>query len=297
MPKRIPDSWPSNADIIAAMNLTRFLILASLACLLLMGLWLPVSAAPVAQVQYPSSPTPGVDGRIIYIVQPNDNCTTVVAKNGMKDVDQLRSLNNITDANCTIVEGQELLIGLGGAAVTPTSGPTPTPAPPTAVPTALSGTTEICVLLFNDQNGDSFRQEVEPAVAGGAVSVTESNGAYSATLDTIIPSDPDAYQGICFTDVPEGHYNISMGIPSDYNSTMSLAYSLQVKAGDRAFVDFGVQSIQTSVTENGPAQKGTSPILAIFGALLLLGGAGLGWYAWRSARPESKLGGGGILKK
>jgi len=77
-------------------------------------------------------------------------------------------------------------------------------------------------LLFNDLNGDSLRQELEPAVEGGAVSVTETNGAYSATLDTVIVSDPEAYQGICFTNVPEGNYNISMGIPSDYNPTMSL---------------------------------------------------------------------------
>jgi hypothetical protein len=263
---------------------------------LLLGLWLPVSAAPVSQIQY-STPTPGVDGRIIYIAQPGDNCIRVAALHGIT-VDNLRALNSKLDANCTIYEGQEYLIGLAGpAAATPTSGPSPTPAPPTVAPTPFSGTTEICVLLFNDLNGDSLRQETEPAVAGGAVSVTETNGAYSATLDTVIVSDPAAYQGICFTNVPEGDYNISMGIPSDYNPTRSLTYTLQVKAGDRAFVDFGVQSTQTSVTGDDTTQKGTSPILAIFGALLLLGGAGLGWYAWRSAKPESRLSGGGILKK
>ena len=277
------------------MNSKRFLVLTFFASLLLLGLWLPVSAAPVTQIQY-STPTPGADGRIIYIVQAGDNCLRVAALHGITEGD-LRALNSKLDADCMLVEGQELLIGLGGVAVTPTSGPPPTPAPPTAVPTPFSGTTEICVLLFNDLNGDSLRQELEPAVPGGAVSVTETNGAYSATLDTVIVSDPEAYQGICFTNVPEGNYNISMGIPSDYNPTMSLAYTLAVKAGDRAFVDFGVQSIQTSVTDDEPTQTGTSPILAIFGALLLLGGAGLGWYAWRSAKPESRLGGGGILKR
>ena len=164
-------------------------------------------------------------------------------------------------------------------------------------PTPFVGTTEICVLLFNDLNGDSLREVTEPAVAGGAVSVTETNGAYSATLNTVIVSDPAAYQGICFTDVPEGNYNISVGVPPNYNPTMSLTSTLQVKAGDRAFVDFGVQSTQTSVVGDNTQQKGNSPFLAIFGALLLLGGAGLGWYAWRSAKPESKLSGGGILKK
>ncbi|MCJ7433206.1 MAG: LysM peptidoglycan-binding domain-containing protein [Anaerolineales bacterium] len=249
----------------------------------------------MTQIQY-STPTPGADGRIIYIVQAGDNCLRVAALHGITEGD-LRSLNSKLDADCMLTEGQELLIGLGGVAVTPISGPPPTPAPPTTVPTPFSGTTEICVLLFNDQNGDSLRQETEPAVAGGAVSVTEKNGAYSATLETIIVSDPVAYQGICFTNVPEGDYNISMGVPSDYNATMSISYNLQVKAGDIAFVDFGVQSIQTSLTGDESTQKGTSPLFAIFGALLLLGGAGLGWDAWQSARPESKLGGGGILKK
>jgi hypothetical protein len=284
-----------NPDIIAAMNSKRFLILTFLASLLLLGLWLPVSAAPGTQIQY-FTPTPGADGRIIYIVQAGDNCLRVAALHGITEGD-LRSLNSKLDANCTLIEGQELLIGLGGVAVTPTSGPVTTLAPPTIVPTPLSGTTEICVLLFNDLNGDSLRQETEPAVPGGAVSVTETNGAYSATLETVIVSDPAAYQGICFTNVPEGNYNISMGVPSDYNATMSISYNLQVKAGDRAFVDFGVQSTQTSVVGDQPTQKGTSPLFAIFGAILLLGGAGLGWYAWRSARPESKLSGGGILKK
>jgi hypothetical protein len=31
-------------------------------------------------------------------------------------------------------------------------------------------------------------------------------------------------------------------------------------------------------------------VLGIVGALLLLGGGGLGWYAWRSVRPANKLG-------
>jgi hypothetical protein len=71
-----------------------------------------------------------------------------------------------------------------------------------------------------------------------------------------------------------------------------------VLAGDRAFVDFGIQSrdvvVDTTATEEG---GGRSSVLGIFGILFLLGGAGLGYYAWRSSRPESKLSGGGMLKR
>ena len=280
------------------MNPKRFFILFALISLLLFGLWLPANAAPNMQQTDPTA-TPGADGRILYIVKAGDNCFRVAALHAIT-IEQLRQLNSTLDENCTLIEGQELLIGIVSLAGTPTAGPSPTTAPPTVTPTPFTGTTEVCVLLFEDSNGDSLRQETEPAVAGGAVSVTENNGEYSAAQETTIPADPAAYQGVCFLDVPEGNYNITVGIPDNYNPTMELNYSLDVKAGDRAFVDFGVQSKDVVVDPgaNDPSDKGTSPIFGILGGLLLLGGAALGYYAWRSGKPESKLSGrSGLLKK
>lgn len=269
-----------------------------LVSLLLFGLWLPANAASNMQQTFPTA-TPGVDGRILYVVQAGDSCFRVAALHGIT-VDQLRQLNSKLDEDCGLIEGQELLIGIVSMAGTPTAGPSPTPAPPTASPTPFTGTTEICVLLFDDLNGNALREETEPAVAGGAVSVTENNGEYSAAQDTVIPADPEAYQGICFSNVPEGSYNITVGIPENYNPTMSLNYALDVNAGDRVFVDFGIQSKEVVVGTGTtpPEEPKTSPIFGIIGGLLLLGGAGLGYYAWRSGKPESKLSGGsGVLKK
>lgn len=285
------------SDIIFQMNPKRFFILLTLVGLLLLGLWLPANAAPGTQQINPTL-TPGADGRIIYIVQPGEGCFVVAAKNSIT-VEQLRQLNSNLDENCTLVEGQELLVGIVSVALTPTLGAPLTAGTPTVTPTPLSGTTEVCVLLFDDSNGNAFREETEPAVAGGAVSLTENNGKYSAAQDTIIPADPEAYQGICFTDIPEGNYNITVGIPDNFNPTMELNHSLDVNAGDLAFVDFGIQS-QDVVVGTTPVEdknSGRSMILGIFGALFLLGGAGLGYYAWRSGRPESKLSGGGFMKK
>ena len=280
------------------MNPKRFLILFMLISLLIFGLWLPANAAPNMQ-QPISTPTAGEGGRIIYVVKPGETCTSVAALNGIT-VEQLRQLNTKLDENCTLVTGQQLLIGLISLAGTPTAGPSPTPAPPTPSPTPFTGTTEICVLLFNDSNGNAFREETEPAVAGGAVSVTENNGKYSAAQNTVIPSDPAVYQGTCFSNVPEGSYHITVGIPENYNPTTELNSSLDVKAGDQARVAFGIQSKAVVVDPNTPAtnEPKTSPIFGIIGGLLLLGGAGLGCYAWRSGKPESRLSGGsGFLKK
>jgi hypothetical protein len=294
---RLPKFPFPNPDIILAMNPKRFFILFSLISLLLFGLWLPANAAPAPQVQY-ATPTPGPGGRIIYIVKAGDNCGQLILFFGIS-MQTLRELNSKLDENCTLIEGQELLIGLTGpAAGTPTAGPSPTPLPPTPTSTPFTGTTEICVLLFDDQNGDSFRQTTEPALSGGAISVTEINGAYSAAQDTMINPDPAAYQGMCFSNVPEGSYNITVGIPDNYNATRDLNYKLDVHAGDIASVSFGAQSKATTVTQPQETDGGKSSILGIFGAILLLGGGILGYYAWRSGKPESKLGGGsGILKK
>ena len=281
------------------MNPKRMFVLLLLASLLVMGLWLPANAAPNSQVQY-ATPTAGADGRILYIVQPGDTCIRVALLNDISDL-QLRELNKNINGDCTnLIEGQPLLIGLVGPAASPTPGPSPTPLPPTITPTPLTGTTDICVLLYDDQNGNALREETETAVAGGAISVTEINGAYSASQETVINPDPEAYQGICFTDVPEGNYNVSVAPPENFNPTTELTSKVDVKAGGRYMIDFGSQSNQQTVQDGGePGDQGgaTSVVLGILGGLLLVGGAGLGWYAWQMNRPSSKLGRGSLFKR
>jgi hypothetical protein len=79
---------------------------------------------------------------------------------------------------------------------------------------------------------------------------------------------------------------------------MLLNYTLTVKAGDRASIDFGAQSKAVTASESADAQAGgRSSVLGIFGILLLLGGAGLGYYAYRSSQPRSKLKGSPLTKR
>ena len=274
----------------------RLIIIASIAsiliALLIFVLSLPAQAAPISQgAQPPPTNTPNPNGNIYYKVQPGDTCLRIEYLYGISDT-QLRQLNTKLDANCTLSVGDLLLMGIGASSnPTPTLGPSPTPLPPTITPTPFSGTTQICVSLFNDLNGDGLHETTEPMIPGGAISVTEKSGKYSKTLPTLAGTDP-----ICFTDLPTGDYNISAAIPDNYNPTMALTYTLQVNAGDSAYVDFGAQSKDTTVAqpENKPS---TSPILGIFGGLLLLAGLGLGWFGLRLRRPASKLKESGLLKK
>src|SRR5512140_2411039 len=125
------------------------------------------------------TPTPGPDGRIIYIVQEGQNCTIIQNITGIP-ISQLRALNRL-DENCTLSVGQKLLIGMGGPAA---GTATPTGAPATATPVQaqvppIENNAAVCVLLYNDLNGDALHQDTEPVISNGAVSVTGTSGQYS----------------------------------------------------------------------------------------------------------------------
>ena len=249
-----------------------FIILFLFFLLLALGIALPVTST-YAQGFITATPNP--DGRILYIVQEGDNCSIIALKHGIS-VAQLRLFNTRLDPDCTVAIGQQLVVGLSVQNL-PT-GLAPTLPSPTVTATPVSGTTEVCVLLFDDKNGDSLRQETEFGIDGGAVSLTNLNGSYSKTENTSSATDPDTADPVraCFVDVPAGDYNVTVAVPDQYNATMLLSYKLTVKAGDRASIDFGAQSKAVTISESTDQEGSRSSPLGIFGLLLLLGGAGLG---------------------
>ena len=278
---------------------TNFIFIFLLFVVFIIGIMLPmnaVNAAPPAQGFVTA--TPGADGRILYTVISGDSCSSVAFKHGIT-VQQLRSYNTRLDESCTLSIGQVLVVGLIQPAG-PTPGPSATFAPPTVTSTPFNGTTEVCVLLFNDLNGDALRQTTEFGIDGGAVSLTNLNGSYSKTLNTTSAIDPittDATRS-CFTDVPQGDYNVSMAVPDGFNPTMQVTYKLTVKAGDRASIDFGAQAKTLTAAE--PVAQGNNNRswgLGLMGILLLLGGIGLGYYAYRANQPKSKLKGSPLDKR
>lgn len=271
-----------------------------LVSLVFFGLVLPAQASPTTQLVQYATPTPQPDGRIIYIVQEGDNCISIAAKAGLS-LDQLYGQNPTLNADCSnLVPGMQLLLGMGGpAAYTPTPGPSPTATSLLPSPTPFAGTTEICILLFEDFNGDGMRQETEFGIGEGQVSVTDINGAYSKTESTVNSIDPDTEEPVrtCFNDVPEGTFNVSVAIPEGYNPTTQITYRLEVKAGDIAELPFGAQSKSVQAVTPDENNGGSKlPWLGILGTVFLLAGLGMGWYALRLRRPSSKFGGRGLLK-
>ncbi len=223
------------------------------------------------QVVY-ATPTPNADGRVIYVVQPADTCISISLKTGVQ-LDELRRLNNLKE-DCILQAGQQLLLGL---AEKPAQQATPTPANQVPTPTLPPGSGDICVLLFNDINGNSIPDGGELPLSGGAISVTDRDGKVSLTGQT------NSTESVCFKALLEGDYNISVAIPEGYNATTLLNYPLKLNGGDISTLDFGAQQ-GSSAVQPAPNEGGRSPLLGIIGGLLILGGIGLGFIVARQNR-------------
>jgi len=243
----------------------------ALALGLALALTAPARASLPLQAVY-QTPTPDAQGRILYKVQSGDSCLRIELLTGVK-VEQLRTLNKLNEA-CDLIVGQDVLLAIVTPAPTATPGLEVTPTPLLPTPTQQRGTGEICIVLFADVNGNAVREDSEGPILGGAVSITDRAGSISRTGLTTDQDTP-----LCFPDLPEGDYNISMAVPPGYNPTTTTNYPLKLLAGNRSIIDFGAQiSLRQPPPGQGNANGARSPLLLIVGALLILGGIGLGVY-------------------
>lgn len=237
-------------------------------CLLVMVVFVATSGSyPLPQAYY-YTPTPQADGRIIYTVKANDTCISIALLNGITE-DELRNLNNLQGDDCLYLqEGQQLLIGVlekptaTAEALQTTLQPTPTP---------IKGNGTICIYLFNDENGNAMAEDTELPLAGGAVSVRDRLSIVNLTGTT-----DDSGEPICFEDIPEGDYDLSVAIPEGYNPTTVLNYTLTLLPGDVSIVDFGAQPSSGAVHIFGDEKP--SILMGLLGILFIGAGVGLWFY-------------------
>ena len=265
---------------------------------MVLALAAPTMAAPQPQYTPIATPTPGPDGRIIYIVQAGDTLWRISAITGVS-LDELRRLNDLA-AEDIIQEGDRLLLGLGGPSeLPPTEGPPPTPTSDAPTPTPSIGTGVLCVSVFLDTNGDGLRQDDELELEGSAISISNRTGTVSLSQGETGGLLPRCYEDIeigvydiegsreeclsivqCGLEIEEGQYNISVAIPEGYNATTTLNHVTELEAGFQRFLDFGAQPNSDTVAEVAvipdESEGQQSPVLAIVGVGLLILGIGLG---------------------
>jgi LysM domain/SdrD B-like domain len=256
-------------------------ILMSLVALALL-VAVPAGAAPAIQATPLPTPTPGPDGQIIYVVQEGDSIWVIAAKFNL-DLTDLYALNNLDPDNPLIIPGQSLLFGLAGPADTnPTPGPTATPTStlPTEEPSPGAGT--LCILVYDDINGDAFHQETEPTIAGAAISISNRSGDFAQTSETVAQAEPTP---VCLEELPEGSYSVSVAIPEGYNPTTQLTFDLTLLAGDESNIAFGAQMSTQALEETpAPEEGGSSPVFGILSGFLVVAGIGLAIFAGRMRR-------------
>ena len=225
-----------------------------------------IASAPLPQVVI-ATPTPQADGRIIYIVKENDNCIIISLLMDISE-QELRDLNDLVGDACSFLQvGQELLVGIKEEATTaPTAEVTAAPSP-----TPFKGNGSICIYLFNDENGNALAEETELPLVGGAVSVTDRLNTVNLTGTT-----DETGEAVCFSEIPEGDYNISVAIPEGYNPTTVMNYAISIGAGEVSTIDFGAQpgsGLRPAFSEKSP-----SPFLLVLGIFFIGAGVGLWFY-------------------
>lgn len=237
----------------------------------------PPGAASFAQGTFPT-PTPDADGNIIYVVQEGDSPWTIAAVAGIT-LEELYALNGM-QTDDFITPGMQLLIG---------TAPLPTATLPPAAqltetamaipPTPMFGVGDICVLVFEDENGNARLDGSEGALPEGQISVVSVDGVLIGEHTT--DDNPDGY---CFEDVEFGDYNVSAAIPENYNATTTMNLAITLKPGDVSYIQFGAQAGGVIDLPNDNQGGQRSLVLGVIGVLMLLAAGGIGVYAFRFSR-------------
>jgi LysM repeat protein len=234
------------------------------------------------------TPTPGPDGNIVYIVQPGDTLWRIAAITGVS-VETIRALNGLSSDIISV--GQRLIIGTGAPAATatptvdpnvPTADPNATATSETTIPTATAdaaadetqvavvteaaATGTVCVLLWNDANGNGVRDAQEGYLPGGQLTVVDiATGAPVDSYTTDGVNEPH-----CFEDLPVGQYTISSAAPAGYNPTTNTSTPLEVTEGSTSALEFGAQP--SAAVADQPATPPRDSNQALLTALLFAGG-------------------------
>jgi hypothetical protein len=189
----------------------------------------------------------------------------------------------VKTTNGVVLDNLFLKIVVAGEAAPPAAAVTATPQNqepvPTATPTPMPG--QICVLAFNDRNGDGQQSADENPLAGVVFALADSNGPKdSYTTDGV--SEP-----YCFVDLQPGSYTLTAKAPGGYSGTSPKTQIVAISGGKEDFV-FGARRGGAVATptraSSGDGNGATSGLLGGAGRYILAGAAllvliGLGFVA------------------
>ena len=238
----------------------------------------PTSPPPPPTSEVPPTPqftpTPRPDGAVVHIVESGDTLFGIALAYNV-DVNELRRLNAGTlGPNDLLSIGQEVIISGSPSTVDPTPTPTPTPDqgtestepaatenPPDAQPGTGEQTTpaaptgdsaSLCILAFQDVNGDAFYQPEEGEMA-------LPNAEFNL-LGTAGPVDTYTTDGIsepyCFENLEPGNYILRHSAPSGYTTDIG-PWNVALGAGQTSSVNIGY--VRDETASSGAEGAETTP--------------------------------------
>ena len=233
------------------------------ASLVVVGEAQPTPAPPPPTSAVPPTPratsTPRPDGAVVHVVQPGDTLYGIAYEYGV-DPDQIRQLNaGSIGPNDLLVVGQELVISVGTMSLpTPTSVPTEaTPGTPPATQAAeatqppVSGdNATLCVLAYEDRNGDMVWEETEEPLLPSATIVVVGAAGEVARYTTDGISEPH-----CFQNLQPGNYVVRQESPTGYVPSGSDNWGVLLGAGQSYTLQLGYQ--RGEGTSSTPAPTAT----------------------------------------
>lgn len=155
------------------------------------------------------------------------------------------------DACLTVVKPTAVPTSKPKNTPTRTATPLPTASPtPTLTPTPLTG--GICVMVFEDDNANTKRDEGEKLVAGALITLLDSNRMELEKYTTDGLSEP-----FCFSGLAAGSYYLKRQNPTGYRSTVPDDWGVAVVPSTNTNVEIGAQFIP------GPTATSTATVTPI----------------------------------
>ena len=145
----------------------------------------------------------------------------------------------------------------------PTSTPTPKPTPtpwPTFTPTPVTGT--ICVVAFEDHNGNGVQDPADGRLSGALITISNGRGV----VEEYVTNGFD--EPHCFRGLSPGHYFVSEVNPGGYRSTTHDDWGVSVVDVAKVHVAFGDYSPQEATPTPRPTPTPLPPPPTMLGNLL-----------------------------
>ncbi len=234
------------------------------AALVVVGDVQPTPAPPPPTSAVPPTPratsTPRPDGAVVHVVQPGDTLYGIAYEYGV-DPDQIRQLNaGSIGPNDLLVVGQELVISVGAMNL-PTPTPIPTEATPgtpppatqapeeaTQQPPAGGDTATLCVLAYEDRNGDMvWGESDEPLLSNATITLVGAAGEV-ATYTTDGLSEPH-----CFQNLQPGNYVVRQEPPAGYVPSGGDNWGVLLGAGQSYTLQLGYRRSEGASSTPAPA--------------------------------------------